>query len=147
VSVLLVSLDGIKFPHGFKLVFECTNNVVEYEALSLDLETTEKMGIKQHKIFGDSDLVVGQVRENCQNRHMILRHCKYMMWDMFDNFFDAINVVVVAREMNNKADNLAKYTLSFFPPNLNHLSYSIKIMHGAIVRDNIKQWQVFEDDK
>jgi hypothetical protein len=43
-SVLLISPKGREFPHGFKLEFECTNNVAEYEVLMLGLETTRKDG-------------------------------------------------------------------------------------------------------
>jgi ribonuclease HI len=43
---------------SLSLTFECTNNVVEYEALILGLERTRRMGIKLLKIFGDFDLRV-----------------------------------------------------------------------------------------
>jgi hypothetical protein len=66
---------------------------------------------------------------------------------MFDNFFNVINVVVMPEEMNKRDDNLANSVVIFFPPNLNHLSYSIKIMYRVAITDNIKQWKVFEDDE
>ena len=76
-----------------------------------------------------------------------MRQYKHAVWDMFDNFFEAVNITVVPREANHWADNLAKSAVSLKPPNLDHLSYSIKVIHRAVVPDNIKQWQVFEDDE
>jgi len=44
VGVLPISSKERELPHGFKLEFECTNNIVEYEALMLGLETTKPVG-------------------------------------------------------------------------------------------------------
>jgi ribonuclease HI len=48
---------------SYRLEFDCTNNIVEYEALLLGLELAREMGIKVLKVIGDSDLVVLQVRK------------------------------------------------------------------------------------
>jgi len=61
--VLLVSPQVKEFLHSFRLEFYYTNNIVEYEALIFNLDMVRKMGIKQLKIFRDSDLGVSQVRE------------------------------------------------------------------------------------
>ena len=41
----------------YKLEFQTTNNIVEYEALVLGLRDTKDLGIQQLAIFGDSELV------------------------------------------------------------------------------------------
>lgn len=61
--MLLVSPQVKEFLHSFRLEFYYTNNIVEYEALIFNLDMVRKMGIKQLKIFRDSDLGVSQVRE------------------------------------------------------------------------------------
>ena len=38
------------------------NNIVEYEACILDLETTLELGIKQMEVFSDSNLVLKQIQ-------------------------------------------------------------------------------------
>lgn len=38
-GILLKSPGGKELPHAFKLAFLCTNNVAEYEALILGLDT------------------------------------------------------------------------------------------------------------
>ena len=43
---------------SYKLTFECTNNVAEYEALVLGLHALKDMEEKRIKVFGDSKLVV-----------------------------------------------------------------------------------------
>jgi ribonuclease HI len=43
---------------SYKLEFEATNNVVEYEALVLGLKSTREMGIQKVAVFGDALLVV-----------------------------------------------------------------------------------------
>jgi hypothetical protein len=43
---------------SYKLEFEATNNVVEYEALVLGLRVAKDMGIKEISMFGDVELIV-----------------------------------------------------------------------------------------
>ena len=47
---------------AFRVEKVCFNNQVEYEALVLGLEILLQMGIKNVKIFGDSQLVINQVK-------------------------------------------------------------------------------------
>jgi hypothetical protein len=90
---------------------------------------------------------VNQVKEVCQTRHPRLRQYKHEFWDMFYNFFDAVNITNVLREVNHRDENLASFAIALKPPNLDHLSYSIKVMHMHVVPDNRKPWQYFEDDE
>jgi hypothetical protein len=43
---------------SYKLEFEVTNNVAEYEALVLGLRATKEMGIREMAVFGDAELIV-----------------------------------------------------------------------------------------
>jgi ribonuclease HI len=45
------------------LEFEATNNVVEYESLLPGLELAKEMGIKFLEVFGDSKLIIFQVKK------------------------------------------------------------------------------------
>jgi len=45
VGFLLITLGGNMIPFSFKLEFEATNNVVEYESLINAQQTTKKMGV------------------------------------------------------------------------------------------------------
>ena len=68
VGIWLSSPKGIKdYPSLFscKLYFDCTNNVVEYEALILGLDILKRMQAKTIHIYGDSKLVINQVKLAC----------------------------------------------------------------------------------
>ena len=43
---------------SYKLTFECTNNVVEYEDLLLGLNALKDLGAKRVQVIGDSELVI-----------------------------------------------------------------------------------------
>ena len=54
---------------SYKLTFECTNNVAEYEALLLGLHALKDLGAQRISVLGDSDLVINQVNGSYQTRH------------------------------------------------------------------------------
>ena len=62
ICVMLVSPQGDHIPRSVRLAFldrhPITNNIVEYEAYILGLETALELGIRQMKVFGDSNLVL-----------------------------------------------------------------------------------------
>ena len=43
---------------SYKLEFETTNNVVEYEALVLGLRAVKEMVIEEVAVFGDAELII-----------------------------------------------------------------------------------------
>ena len=57
-GIVIISPSNKVYNFAFRLEFEASNNVAEYEALLLGLETAKYMGIKMLNIKGDSDLVV-----------------------------------------------------------------------------------------
>jgi ribonuclease HI len=59
--------------YSFRLEFEATNNVVEYEALLLGLNIAKDLGIKILHIIGDSDLIVCQVKGHHACKHERLK--------------------------------------------------------------------------
>ncbi|RVW77767.1 hypothetical protein CK203_050316 [Vitis vinifera] len=62
IGVLLISHHGDHIPRFVRLAFFdrhlAMNNIVEYEACILGLETTLKLGIRQMEVFSDSNLLV-----------------------------------------------------------------------------------------
>ena len=47
---------------SYKLYFNCTNNVLEYEALILGIERLKELKIKNVFIYGDSEPIINQVK-------------------------------------------------------------------------------------
>ena len=56
------SPQGVKTQLAFRVEKVYSNNQVKYEALVLGLEILLQMGIKNVTIFGDSQLVINQVK-------------------------------------------------------------------------------------
>ena len=77
IGVLLISPQEDHIPRSFRLVFSdqhpATNNIVEYEACILGLETALEFGIRQMEVFGDSNLVLRQIQGDWKTRDVKLR--------------------------------------------------------------------------
>ena len=62
IGVLLIFPHGDHIPRFVRLAFSdrhpATNNIVEYEACILGLETTLELGIRQMEVFADSNLIL-----------------------------------------------------------------------------------------
>ena len=62
----MISPQGDHISRSVHLAFfdqhPITNNIVEYEACILGLETALELGIRQMKVFGDSNLVLRQIQ-------------------------------------------------------------------------------------
>jgi len=62
-GVVLVSPEQESTHLSFKLAFQVTNNIIEYEALLLGLNAAKDRGIRSLKVFGDADLIIHQVNK------------------------------------------------------------------------------------
>jgi len=49
-------------PRVFSLTEPCSNSVLEYDALLIGMQPTEEIGIQNLKVYGDSKLIVNQIR-------------------------------------------------------------------------------------
>jgi ribonuclease HI len=54
---------------SYKLVFECTNNMTEYEALILGLKVLKELGAKRIVVHGDSEIIINQIKGIYQEKH------------------------------------------------------------------------------
>ena len=65
IGVLLISSQGDHIPRSVRLAFSdqhpAMNNIVEYEACILGLETALELDIRQMEVFDDSNLVLRQI--------------------------------------------------------------------------------------
>jgi ribonuclease HI len=145
-GMVFISPTQETIPMSYKLEFETTNNVTEYEALVLGLRAARDMGIKEISVFGDVELVVKQVRNIYQAKHPRLRSYRNEVWDLIDNFFLAFNISFIPREENAVADSLAVSVSNFKVPLPPKLRYDIEVKYRPSIPDNVKHWKVFEDD-
>ena len=61
IGVVLKSL-GEEHTFTYKLHFPCSNNKIEYKALVVGLKAAKRLGIRMLKLFGDSELVIKQIK-------------------------------------------------------------------------------------
>ena len=54
VRIIVVTLEGIKLEHSFRLGFKASNNEVEYEALLAGLRVVSDLGAKEVEVYSDS---------------------------------------------------------------------------------------------
>jgi ribonuclease HI len=73
---------------SYKLAFECTNNMDEYEALVLGLKTLKEMGARMINVHGDSELIVNKVKRIYQANHPRLRAYRNIMLDLLEEFLE-----------------------------------------------------------
>ena len=122
----------------YKLTFECTNNVAEYEALLLGLHALKDMGAKRIKVIGDSELVINQVNDIYQTRHPRMRAYRNEMWDMFGNYFTEHTIRVVPKYENIVADSLVVAARKFKTPIVGQRKYKVDIVNRPSMVDNSK---------
>jgi ribonuclease HI len=131
---------------SFKLEFEVTNNIAEYEALILGLRAAKDMKIEGLTVFGDVELIVQQVRNIYQTKHARLKAYRNEVWDLVDNFFSAFNISFIPRSVNSLVDSLVVSASSFKAPLPPKLKYDVEVKYRPAIPDNVKYWKVFEDD-
>ena len=73
---VLISLEGEYCPFTTRLNFDSTNNVAKYEACIIGLPAAMAKKVKNLKVYGDSALVIYQLRRDWLTRdsRMILYH-------------------------------------------------------------------------
>src|SRR5256886_10191408 len=62
VGVVSISPQNHVIPRAFSLTEPCTNNVAEYNALLIGLQLAHRLGVRKLQAYGDSELIVNQLR-------------------------------------------------------------------------------------
>ena len=91
----------------YKLEFRTTDNTTEYEALVLGLRATKDLGIQQLVVFGDSKLVVQQVKNVYQVKQQLLKVYRNKVWYLMDNLLSAFNISFIPRYHNDTTYSLS----------------------------------------
>jgi ribonuclease HI len=144
---IIIDPAGNKTLLTCRLEFECTNNVAEYEALLQGLRKALDMRIHNLSVFGDSEIVVRQVRNSI---HCLTPHLKCYqseVWSLI-NQFSAFNINSIPRSSNVEADLLANVASKLLPADgLSPSTFSVELLFRPSVPNNITSWRVFEDDQ
>ena len=108
IGIVIVSPQRIETTHGFRVdKIACSNNQAEYEALIVGLEILIGLQVHAVGIFGDSQLVVNQVKGifKCQSISILPY---YVVALHLLSQFEIANVTHVLRFLNNKANDVAQ---------------------------------------
>jgi hypothetical protein len=62
IGAVIITPKGAHIPFSARLQFDCTNNMAEYEACIMGIEEAIDLRIKNIEIYGDSALVVNQIK-------------------------------------------------------------------------------------
>ena len=105
------------------------------------------MGIKILNIKGDSDLVVLQTKNQYQCKNDRPRKYRNAIWDTME-WFDALNIQRVPREMNGLADELAVAASTLQPSDeMINGNGKMEINFRPSISDNVDHWKVFKDNE
>ena len=95
-----------------KLGFDCMNNMAEYEACTLRIQAAIDFNIKLLKVYGESALVIHQLRKEWETKdHKLIPYQAYIK--KLTEFFDDISFHHIPREENQMADALATLASKF----------------------------------
>ncbi|XP_040948656.1 uncharacterized protein [Gossypium hirsutum] len=106
IGAILVSSNGDYHPFTSKLDFDCTNNMAEYEACIMGIRAATKWKIKALKVYGDSALVIYQLKGEWETRDPKLIRYWRLVLELIEEF-DNITFCYLPWEENQMADALA----------------------------------------
>src|SRR5438270_1126061 len=102
VGVVFISPQNHVIPRAFSLTEPCTNNVAEYNALLIGLQLAHWLGVRKLQAYGDSELVVNQLRGVYEVRSDELIAYFDTALQMTDQF-EGIYIAQVPRQDNTHA--------------------------------------------
>lgn len=103
---MFVMPQGVPMLVSFKLSFECINNNVDYEALLLGLKLAIEMKYEFLKIYGDSLLIVNQVKDIHACNQLCIKLYKAMVKILLEHF-KAYDIEVIPKSSNRFIDTIA----------------------------------------
>ena len=117
--------------------FECTNNTVEYESLIQGLYKAIGLKVQYLKVFGDSAIVIRQVRNIIRCLSSRLKHYQSLVQDLVSHFL-AFNISPIPRSQNVAADLLANVASKLLPSeDYNPDRFSIELIFRPSIPDNV----------
>nr|XP_027083523.1 uncharacterized protein LOC113705814 [Coffea arabica] len=121
-GVVFYTPEADVLPYSFTLTRRCTNNVAEYQALILGLETAVDMKQLHLRVYGDSKLVVNQLLGiDDVKKPELIPYYKYARQLM--GYLDSVTIEHIPRNFNQQADSLAKVaSMITLPSHRNQIS-------------------------
>jgi len=105
-GAVLMGMNGEVIGTAKKFIGHCTNNIAEYRALILGLETALERGAAVISIYLDSELLVRQIQGIYRVKNPDLKPLMLEIRDLLDRF-ETWKIEHVPRNKNALADGLA----------------------------------------
>jgi ribonuclease HI len=106
IGAIIVTPCGRHIPFTVRLTFNCTNNMAEYEACIMGLEEAIDLRIKILDVYGDSTLVINQIKGEWETRQPgLIPYKDYAR--RLSTFFNEIELHHIPREENQMEYALA----------------------------------------
>lgn len=131
---------------AYRLEFQCTNNVVEYEALIQGLYKSIGFNAKYQQVYGDFEIIVKHVRNtiHCVSWH--LKHYQSLAQNL-NSHFSAFNISSVPRLQNASANLLANVASKLIPAKeFSPDRFLTELIFNPSIPDNVTNWIVFNND-
>jgi ribonuclease HI len=146
-GIVFISPNKEVIPMSYKLEFDTTNNISEYESLLLGLKVSKNMGIDKIYVFGDFGLIIHQIKNIYQAKQLRLKKYINEMWEFFDNLFLSFNITFIDINLNQHEDSLALVASNLRTPIFPNLRFEIEVRHRPSIPDSIKKWQLLKYDQ
>ena len=95
-GIVIITPEGIRLEHSFRLGFKASNNEAEYEALLAELKTVLGIGARNVEAYSDSRLVVNQVQGSFKARDSRMKEYLQVVKQVIGKFSMA-KVIQVSR--------------------------------------------------
>nr|XP_023920168.1 uncharacterized protein LOC112031683 [Quercus suber] len=105
-GVVMITPEGIRLEHSFRLGFRASNNEAEYEAFLARLRAVSSLGAREIELYLDSRLVVNQVQGSFEARDPRMKAYLEQVRLVMARF-NTVKVFHIARTQNRHADSLA----------------------------------------
>jgi len=146
VGIVIISPSKDVIPLSYKIEFETTDNIAEYEAMILGLRAAKDTGIEKLVVSGNSELIIHQIRNVYRTKQPKLKQYRNEVWDLMENLFLAFNITFIQRSINQQEDSLALEASSVRTPLHPKIRYEIELRHRTSIPDNFKHSWAFNDD-
>jgi len=120
--------------------------MAEYEALILGLKLVRNLGAKRVSVMGDSELVIKQIDVVYMTKDPRLSFYRGTIVEILNTFL-ATKLAVIRRKHNMQVHSLAMFASTCKLPFQSNHQYTAEVRHRLAIPDNLKNWQVFSNDK
>ena len=116
----------------------------KYEALLLGLKLIRDLGATKVSILGDSNLIIQQMKGNFVTNDNRLRAYRKAATEILNTFSESQLTKISSHNLH--AHSLATFASTCKLPFEPNHHFTAEIKHKPAVPNNVKDWQVFQDD-